>query len=161
MRPGCRPRNRPRAVKTLERRARLLHKTPKKIPQRRQGMCCLWPGDSPRHPHRHLFPRVRRHSPKGGPASRGCQAPEQDEIKAKRNAKREHRLTSVLSLSVCDFLVCPPAAAVDCLRRQVQSVAHLRVRFAPHVALNDARRLICRQLKRQDIRHGPLRGHRG
>lgn len=31
--------------------------------------------------------------------------------------KREHRLTSVLSLPVCYFFVCPPAAAVDRLRR--------------------------------------------
>ena len=62
--------------------------------------------------------------------------------------KREHRLTSVLSLSICDFFVCPPAAAVDCLRRQVQRIAHLRVTLTPHVALNDARRLVLGQLKR-------------
>lgn len=78
-----------------------------------------------------------------------------------QSAKREHRSTSVLFLSVCDFFVCPPAAAVDRLRRQVQRVAHLRVALTPHVALDDARRLVRWQLKRQDIRHGPLGGHRG
>ncbi len=64
------------------------------------------------------------------------------------NVKREHRLISVLSLPIYDFFVCPPAAAVDCLRRQVQRCTHLRVALAPHVALDDARRLVCWQLER-------------
>lgn len=147
MRPGCRPRDRPRAVKKLEYRTRLLHKTPQKIPQRRKGLCCLRPGDSARYPYRHLFPRVRRRPPKRGSETRGRQAPERDEIKAKRSQKREHRLTSVLSLPIRDFFVCSPAAAVDRLRRQVQRCTHLRVALAPHVALDNARRLVLRQLE--------------
>lgn len=46
------------------------------------------------------------------------------------------------------FLICPPAAAVDRLRRQVQRCTHLRVALAPHVALDKARRLVRWQLKR-------------
>lgn len=76
------------------------------------------------------------------------------------NAKQgEHRLTSVLSLSVYDLLISPPPAAVDRLRRQVQQCADLRVGSAPHVALDKACRLVVRQLKGQDVRDGPLWSH--
>ena len=92
--------------------------------------------------------RIRRREFDGQEPDRHCRRSWRESKRPYVNVKREHRLTSVLSLSVCYFLVCPPAAAVDRLRRQVQRLTHLRVALAPHVALNDTRRLVCWQLKR-------------